>query len=609
VRICDEVMGVNAWGFTNRGFDTVIEPALGMPLCETTCVSCGQCVSSCPTGSLTPRSTHLPKQGPWDMETVSTVCPYCGIGCDIELGVVGDKIAEVTSSLDSVVNSGNLCRKGSYNHVCSADIQRLKTPLIKQDGKLVAADWKKAIALASEGLRQVGERSGGDRLAVLVSPQMTNEECYLAQKLARAALGTNNIGSLGVPAMSQELARSLGQNASTCSYNDILDSDLILTFGSDLDEDYPITGLQVRQAVDKGSRLLMFEHRPTRMDTLAKTIIKVNPRRSAALLKAILNYLITYDLTDKEYIASQTEGFNSLVKEMKRYPLENIADSLWVKPTKIIDALHLYLRAQRPVIIIDADTISAEDIILITDLALLTGNIGRKGAGIIALHSGGNAQGLIDMGITSDYLPGQQLIADAAVRDGIESAWGKPLPSGEGRGAIDIVEGIERGEIHGVLLLGGDAVGAVGDAILEVPVFSVLVDTALPDKPPYSDVVLPGATFAESEGTYTNCERRIQRLHRAIAPPGGKANWEIIASLSGALGYPMKYRSVAGIEREISRLLPVLKAGKKAGGYPKAGAQWPFLRRGKFDLKHGLERLRLAESGGYPASGSLSRLP
>ena len=600
VRICDEVMGVSAWGFTNRGFETMIEPALGMPLCETTCVSCGQCVSTCPTGALTPK-THLPKSGPWELDTVSTVCPYCGIGCNLELGTVEDKIVTVTSPVNSVVNDGNLCKKGSYNHICLGNLKRLQTPLIKQNGELVEASWKKAIALASEGLRQIRERGGGGRLAVLVSPKMTDEECYLSQKLARVALETNNIGSLGVPRLSEELARSLGQNASTCSYNDIPKSDLILAFGSDLDENYPIIGLEVRKAVARGSKLVMFNPRPTRLDSLAKATVKVNPKTSTALLRAMLNYLISYGLVDHDFIRSQTTGFQSLAREMKKYPLEKITDALWVKPAKIIETIHLYLRAQRPVIIVDADTITPADLILITNLALITGNVGRGGAGIIALRSAGNAQGLIDMGVNPDYLPGQQPITEPAVREAVEAVWSKPLPAVGGRDAIGIIEGIEKGEIQGVFVLGGDATGTIGNAIFEVPIFSVLVDTVLPEKPPYPDVVLPGATFAESEGTYTNCERRIQRLHRAVRPPGGKSNWEIMVALSNSLDYPMKYRTVSGIEREIARLVPVLKTGK-GGGYPKEGTQWPFLRKGKFDFEDGLARLRLVESEDYQTS-------
>ena len=606
VRICDEVLGVGALGFTNRGFDTKVEPALSMPLCKTTCVSCGQCVSTCPTGAITPK-THLPKSGPWELEAVPTVCPYCGIGCNLELDTMGDKIVTVTSPVNSPVNNGNLCKKGAFNPISLSNLKRLQTPLIKQNGDLVEASWEKAIALASEGLRQIRDSSGGERLAVLASPQLTNEENYLAQKLARAALWTNNIGSLSVPVLSEELARGLGKNASTCSYDDILNSDLVLAFGCDLDEDYPIIGLKVRQAVAKGSKLVIFNSRPTRLDPLAKATLKVNPKISAGLLRAMLNYLISYGLVDSDFIRSRITGFESLAREMRKYPLEKIADTLWVRPAKIIETVHLYLRAQRPVIILDADTITPADLVLISDLALITGNIGRSGAGIIALRSAGNAQGLIDMGVNPNYLPGQQLITEPAIRQKFEAAWGKPIPTEKGRDAIGIVQGVEKGKIQSILVLGGDATGKIGNAIFEVPIFSVLVDTVSPEKPPYPDVILPGANFAESEGSYTNCERRIQHLHRAFAPLAGKENWEIIAALSTSLGYPMNYKAVSSIDGEIAQLVPILQAGE-GGGYSEEGTQWPFFNNGRFDFEDGLGRLRLIEPENYETLEALTSL-
>ncbi len=584
VRICDEVEGIGALGFTNRGFETKVEPALGMPLCETTCVSCGQCVSTCPTGAITPK-TRLLKSGPWELETVPTVCPYCGIGCNLELRTIGAQLVTVTSPIDSPVNNGNLCQKGSFGSISLNNLNRLQTPLIKQNGELVEASWEKAIALASQGLRQIRDNSGGERLAVLSSPQLTNEENYLAQKLARAALGTNNIGSLSVPGISEELARGLGKNASTCSYDDILTSDLILAFGCDLDEDYPIIGLKVRQAVARGSKLVTLNSRPTRLDPLAKATLRVNPKTSTGLLKAMLNYLISYDLVDSDFIRSRTTGFESLAREMKKYPLEKIADALWVRPAKIIETVHLYLRAQRPVIIVDADTIAPAALVLISNLALITGNIRQSGAGIIALRSAGNAQGLIDMGVNPSYLPGQQPITEPAIRQTFEAAWGKPIPTEKGRNAIGIVQGIEKGNIQGILVLGGDAIGNIGNAIFEVPIFSVLVDTVPPEKPPYPDVILPAASFAESEGTYTNCERRIQRLHHAFSPPAGKENWEIIAALSTSLGYPMNYKAVSSIDSEIAQLVPILRAGE-AGGSSEEGTQWPFFDNGQFLFRH-----------------------
>ncbi len=589
VRICDEVLGINALGFTNRGFVTRVEPAMGLPLRETNCISCGQCISTCPTGAITPK-IHLPKSGPWKLDTVPTICPYCGIGCNLGLNIIEDRIVKVTSPISSPVNNGNLCKKGAFNPCSLHDLNRLTTPLIKRNGNLIEASWEEAIALASGGLRQIRERSGGDRLAVLSSPLLTNEENYLAQKLARVALGTNNIGSLSVPTVSEELAKSLGKNASTCSYNDILASDLIIVFGCDLTEDYPIIALKVREAVAKGSKLVTFNHRATRIDPLANITVKVSPRTSTGLLRAMLNYILSYGLVNYDFVRLRTTGFERLANGVKKYPLEKIADTLWIKPARIIEAIHLYIQAQRPVIIVNADTITPAELVLINDLALITGNVGRSGAGIIALHTTGNAQGLIDMGVNPDYLPGQQTITNPAIRQKFETAWGKPIPTERGKSAI--AQGIEKGNIQGILVLGGDA-GKIGNAIFfEVPVFSVLIDTARPEKPPYPDVILPGANFAESEGTYINCERRIQHLHPAISPPAGKKNWEIISALSTSLGYPMDYPAVPSIYNEIIKLAPILNTAESSQ-CTDAGTQWPFLNNGRFDFEDGLGRLRL----------------
>jgi formate dehydrogenase major subunit len=606
VRICDEVMGIGAWGFTSRGFGTQVEPALGMPLCETNCVSCSQCVSTCPTGALTTK-VHLPQPGPWQLETVSTVCSYCGIGCNLELSAIGDKIAKVTSPLDSPVNNGNLCKKGAFKPASLHSQKRLRTPLIKRDGSLVEASWEEALALAGQGLSQLRDRVGGQELAVLVSPSLTNEESYLAQKLARLALETNNLGSLSVPAASEELRHAFGNNASTCSYDDLLNSDLIVVFDCDLTEDYPIIALKVREAAARGSQLINFSPRASRIDPLVNITLKVNPRTSLGILRAMLNYIMTYGLVDDDFIHSRTTGFESLAREMRKYPLEKIADRLWLKPARIIQAIHLYVRARRPVIIVNADTITPAELTLLSDLALVTGNIGRPGAGIMALRGGGNAQGLIDMGVTPDYLPGQQPITSETARQGFEAAWGKPIPDEEGRDAVSIIHDIEVGRIQGLLALGSAATDTIGNAIFEVPLFSVLLDTLVPEKPPYPDVVLPGASFVESEGSYTNCERRIQRLHRAILPPAGRENWEVISALSAVLGYPMGYRTVADIQTEIAKLVPIFEVASDDSG-PAEGKLWPFLNNGRFNFDDGLARLRLTQAESYQAREAMPRL-
>jgi predicted molibdopterin-dependent oxidoreductase YjgC len=537
----------------------------------------------------------LPKPGPWELELVPSVCPGCGIGCNIQLNVKGDRISKVTSPVGSPVNNGNLCRKGVFDYIHFQDLKRIKTPLIKRDGNLVQATWEEAIAIAGQGLKQVKDRSGGDRLAVLASRQLTNEEGYLAQKLARAAWGTNNIGAFIPPALQGGLAKSFGQNASTCSYNDILSSDLILIFGCDVDEEYPIIALKIREAVGKGSKLAMINPRATRMDPLTEINLKVNPRTNMALLRSMLNHIITHDLVDQDFVQSQTTGFKDFAMEMRRYPLEEITDALWIKPSKIIQLVHLYIRAKRPVVIVNAEKITSSELTLINDLALIAGNVGRDGAGIIALHAYGNAQGLIDMGVSPHYLPGQQPITDMSARQRFEAAWHTAMTFEGGRDATGIIEGVEKGEVHGILAIGGGIASEAGRAIFEVPLYSVLIDTVLPEMPPYPDVILPGAALAESEGTFTNCERRVQCLRRATPPPAGKENGEIISALATSLGYPMYYVSASEAFAEVGKLaIPTFRM-KLYDELLKEGWQWPFLHDKKFGFEDGLARFQLPE--------------
>ena len=593
VRICNEVEGIGALGYVNRGFDTVVVPALGLPLYETACVSCGQCISTCPTGALTPKA-QLPKQGPWELEAVPTICPYCGIGCNLKLNVLGDKVVTVSSPVDSPVNNGNLCKMGKFYPTKLHNLKRLRTPLVKRDNDLVEATWEEAIALAGEGLRQIRDKIGSDKFAVLSSPQLTNEENYLVQKLARVGLETNNIGSLASTNVNDGLMERLGSDASTCSYSDILGSDLILVFGCDITEKYPIIASKVREAVHKGSKLITLGPHPTMIDSLAKIALKVNERTSVDFLQVMVGYILDYDLVNHDFISARTSGFQDFASAMRRQYLEEIANIPWVRPSRIIEAIHLYVRAKNPVIIVDANGSTPAELALIRDLALITGNVRRDCAGIVILRSPGNAQGLIDMGVSPDYLPGQQPITDAAARQRYEAAWGKPIPVVRGRNSAEIIMGVEKGEIQSVLVFGSDATGEIGNTMFDFTIFSVLVGTVFPGEPPFPDIVLPGANFAESDGTYTNCERRIQHLHRAISPPAGKQNWEIISALATSLRYPMCYPTVSSIYEEIARLVPPYKVAK--GNKPAEGiAQWPLSKNGRFSFGHSLARSADAE--------------
>jgi predicted molibdopterin-dependent oxidoreductase YjgC len=363
-----------------------------------------------------------------------------------------------------------------------------------------------------------------------------------------------------------------------------------MVYGCDLSEDYPIIAQKVRKAVSRGSKLVTLSPRQTGIDSLAEVGIRVNRRTGLNLLESMLGYIMSYDLVDHDFVDTRTANFRKFAEEMQKQSVGELANVPWAKPAKIVEAIHLLIRARRLVLVLDAATITPVELDLLSNLMLATGNICRDSAGIILLRTPGNAQGLVDMGVTPDYLPGQETVSNPVARRRFEVKWGSTIPAKPGRDAVEIIRGIESGEIQGVLVTGGDAAGELGNAIYEVPIFSVLLNTVAPEKPPYPDVVLPQATFAESRGTYTNCERRIQRLQAALSPAAGKQNWQILAALAYYLDYSMSYPTVADIDDEIAELIPLYK-GIKDCEVGKA-AQWHFSRNGKFDLKDGLARFR-----------------
>lgn len=580
VRICLEVQGAGAFAFINRGFDTTIRPSLDKPLQDTTCETCGQCLSVCPTGALAPK-IKLPKPGPYRLKEVSTVCPYCGIGCNLTLWVMDNRVVKATSSLESVVNQGNLCFWGSFGFESIYNRHRIKDPLIRKKGKLVKVGWQEAIEKAGAEFQELIEQYGPESLAVLSSPHLTNEEIYLVQKLARALFQTNNVGSLSPSAFQDGLIQSFGKNASTSSFSDISSSDLILLLGCDISEKYPIVGLKVREAVRKEARLIIVHFRRTKLDDLASMVLRIKEKDGGDLLKGALSYIITQDLQDPEFIKRRTSGFARFAKKIKNYSPENSWKALLLKPKKILSAVNLYLASKRPIIILDADTIDSSELAFLNNLLLTAGKVGREGSGLIALREAGNAQGLVDMGMNAHYLPGHQPIGDSAVRKKFARTWGRPVPESKGKSTPQILEGIQSGEIKGLLILGEDPVSAIGkDSFIDSPVFVVAAEAFETETTKRANIVLPAATFAESDGTFTNCERRVQRLRQATSPLGARTYGEIVSLLSKVMGYHMSYSSPQEIFEEIRKLSPIL-AGITYEKIEKQGIQWPHMDQDK----------------------------
>ncbi|MDI6816674.1 MAG: NAD(P)-binding protein [Actinomycetota bacterium] len=572
-RICSEVMGVGAISFVNRGFDTVIKPTLGMPLSETSCESCGQCISTCPTGALTAK-VFLPKPGPLATNDIPSVCTRCGINCSLDLRVRGDEIVEVTSRVGDSVNGGNLCRKGAFEYAYIHSPKRIATPLIRRNGVLEPADWAEALRLAADGLSEIKAEHGGNRLAVLASPVLTNEECYLAQKLARMALETNNIGNSANLTADDALGQYFGKDSSTSSFDDIDRCDLILVIGCDVCADYPIASLKIRDAAEKGTRLAIINSEATRLDKLAHTSLRVSRRMTVELFQMMLNYIFRYDLVDREFVDKRTLGIQTLERDIRPYSIENWTEAFWVKPAKLIKLIHLYIRAKNPLVIVDGDTIGRQSLDLINILALVTGNTAREGSGILALRAYGNAQGQLDMGISPRHLPSQGLVSDSSARRRMESLWEKRLPRHQGMGTAEILEALRTRRIRGLVVVGSAEHDINIDAFGKYNSFSVAIAPLLTDDISKADVILPGTTFAETDGTFTSSELRVQRLYEAISPVAGKHTWQVLSELSSALGYPMRYAEASAVFDEIVKAAP----GYSDLAYdriPRGGAKLP----------------------------------
>lgn len=554
VRICNEVQDVSAMSYIKRGFDTFIGQLMDIPLCETLCESCGQCISTCPTGALTEK-TDLPKAGPWALSHVETTCPYCSTGCNMQVNLAGNEIINITSTINNPINQGNLCKRGKFSYIENNKTERITNPMIKVDGKMVDSTWEKAIEMAANELKKIKNR-GADKLAVLVSGQLTNEESYLIQKMSRLSLSTNNIGGPASPSITDGAFKNISDNQLICSYEDMQKSDLIIILGSDISQDYPVIAAQVRNAVNKGSKLVTISQGATKLDPLALIDLRINSKMTSAFFRAVLNYIVHYELMDKSALEKSPDGLNALIQEVKKYSFDEIAQLFWIKPSRIVEFIHLYIRAKQPVILANTNTLKSDDLTYVKDLMILTGNTKTNGGGLLVLRNQGNAQGQIDMGIHPRYLPGKQLLSDNNIRRDFEKVWGLQIPVNKGMNTEQILEGTFNGEIEGIIAFGLDTIWNNSNDIFQKSQISILIDSKIQDSPPYPNIILPLAQCSEVNGTYTNSEGRIQPVHQIFNPPSGKSNWEIISLLSTALGYNMSYSSINDIISEISSVIP-----------------------------------------------------
>ncbi|MBN1277449.1 MAG: molybdopterin-dependent oxidoreductase [Deltaproteobacteria bacterium] len=571
VQACNEIQVNNAISHGYRGSQSKIVAKGDRALKDSDCVFCGECVQACPVGALVPVRDFSLTPAQAETGKIRTTCSYCGVGCQLYLHVRDQKVIRVTGVEGVEPNRGSLCRKGRFEFDFINDEGRLKTPLIKNNGKFEEASWDKALCMIADRFKKIITDAGPDSIGMLCSANITNEELYAAQKFMRAAVGTNNIDSFSslcdsstVPA----LTGALGIGAMTNPIEDIEKSDVILIAGSDTTDEHPVLSSFVKRAVAfKGAELIVADPEKINMTRFAAIHLKPKSGTDAAWINALIHTIINEKLYDEEYVSSRTSGIEELKKKIVKYTPEYAESVTGISRDQLFDAARRFAKAKAPSIIYAAGiTRQAGGISCVkslVNLAMLCGNPGESAGGLNPLAGQSNCQGAFDMGCMPDYFSGYQKVADESVRKEMEKLWGsKSLSANPGMRAAEMLEKAQTGQLKALFLAGeilngpDDKTKAVIDNSNKLELL-VVQDIFLSENASLADVVLPAASFAEKDGTFTNMERSVQRVRKSIDPRGdARAAWEVFCELSSLIGYPMNYENAEAVMKEIANVTP-----------------------------------------------------
>jgi formate dehydrogenase major subunit len=566
VRICSELVGVAAFGFVKRGFDTVVKPALGDSLLDTDCVSCGLCIGTCPTGAISEKLT-LAKPGPWKTTPVESVCPYCSAGCRLDYEVSGTTLVQVSRAADVIGvpagAGGNHCRKGRFGHGLVQSNERLRRPLLRVGRELQEASLDEALRYSAMRLKELTRRTSGDQVAVFVSPRLTNEEIYLAQKLARLALRTHNVTSLA-HLVNRDLQAPEIVSTATCA--DIGDAQALLVVNTALEQESFAVDIACKQAMRKGARLVYVGPDDNLTSRFAELHLRCVPGGQAFAILGLL----------RDYAALRPAALDA-TSEIARAAADLSDDRLeelsGVPRAASRAAAGILSKTILKVMLFNKDYRGPR---LAHDERLFAEAAAALGCSLLALREKANGQGLLDMGADPRWLPGYVDPEGGEALERMEKEMGVVLRDLSAPGQ-DVAQLLRDRKIKVAVVLGEDPVGASGfppdlvDGLLATD-FLLVGDLFLTATAAAATVALPLSSAAETSGTMTNAERRVQRLRRAVPPAGGMETWEILSQLAGLLGYrfKMKYGSAQDVTAEIRRVLPIW-AGLEPGS---AGAVW-----------------------------------
>jgi len=633
VHACRDVQCQDVLGMAGRGAEMRIVFDLDVSMGESACVGCGQCVEVCPTGALKGQAYEgqADSREMADVHVTRTLCPYCCVGCHIDVYVHDNHIVDVTAA-NGPTNLGRLCVKGRFGQDFIHHPDRLTTPLIRVPGvskttpvtdwreAFRPASWEEALDAAADGLLETAARTGPNSVAFFGSLKTCNEDGYLLQKLARTAFHTNNVDHptrLCHASSTAALLESVGAGAPSSQISECNNADVAFLIGANPSASHPVAGSIIRNAVrERGLKLIVADPRGQPLDRFASHVLRFKPGTDVVLLYAMIGVIIEEELVNRDFLDARVEGFEDIVARCRDFPLETSAEICGVDAQTLRAAARTYAAADAAMTIwgmgMTQHTHGTNNIRCLVSMALMCGHVGRPGTGLYPIRGHNNAQGAPDSGLLPNYLPDYQPVTSLEVREKFSKAWGQEIPGEPGLTMIEVMDAIDKGAVKAVYAQGANAalcMPGLSDVRRALASLEHLVvqDIFLTETASFADVILPAAALLEKEGTLTNIDRRVQLARAAVAPPGeARPDWWIIQEMARRCGLTWNYGGPAEVFDEMRRMMPSI-AGitwarlEREGSvqYPcveEGGPSLPYLFAERFKTTNGKARLVPADS-------------
>jgi formate dehydrogenase major subunit len=594
VRACAEVQGTFALSIAGRGFESKVVAGAEESFLGSECVSCGACVAACPTATLSENSLIATGQAE---RSIVTTCAYCGVGCSFRAELKGQEVVRMLPASDGGANAGHACVKGRFAWSYATHPDRVKTPMIRRhiDAPWQPVSWDEALAYAASELKRIQAQYGKRSIGGITSSRCTNEETYLMQKLIRTAFGNNNVDTCARVCHSPTgygLKQTLGEAAGTQDFASVLAADVVLVIGANPTDGHPVFGSLLKRRIRQGAKLVVIDPRAIDLvrtpHVTAEHHLALKPGTNVALVNALAHVVVSEGLVDEAFVASRCEAdsfaaWREFVARPENSP-ESVVEITGVPAADLRAAARLYATAGNAAIYyglgVTEHSQGSSTVMAIANLAMATGNIGRPGVGVNPLRGQNNVQGSCDMGSFPHELPGYRSVADPATRGLFEQHWGVALDPKPGLRIPNMFNAALAGTYKGMYVQGEDIAQSdpntrhVESALRQLECL-IVQDIFLNETSKFAHVFLPGASFLEKDGSFTNAERRISRVRQAMQPLAGKADWEVALALAKALGANMHYTHPSEIMDEIARLTPSFHGVSYARLEERGSLQWP----------------------------------